>query len=236
MINNNIKAIGFDVGHTLVHYKNPLNWKDAYPNALMQVAAACGFRDAPLQPAIDVLLRYNTREFPRTDEVSADVIFGEILDQWQANSCCLSCAKKAFFSYFQNGSIVYPDVEATLGALQHKSLKLGALTDVAYGMDKEYALQDIAEIAIYFDVIYTSVDIGFRKPHPAGYLLLCKSLCVRPHELIYVGDEQKDIIGANEAGCISVLINRTGKDVDYGQAYTIRHISEISTLAKIKSS
>lgn len=35
-----IKAIGFDVGHTLIKYKNPLNWQGLYRSGLEHAAAA----------------------------------------------------------------------------------------------------------------------------------------------------------------------------------------------------
>ncbi len=35
-----IKAIGFDVGHTLIKYNNPLNWQALYRPGLEHAAAA----------------------------------------------------------------------------------------------------------------------------------------------------------------------------------------------------
>lgn len=37
-----IKAIGFDVGHTLIKYNNPLNWQGLYRSGLEHAAAAAG--------------------------------------------------------------------------------------------------------------------------------------------------------------------------------------------------
>lgn len=225
-----IKAIGFDIGHTLVHYKNPLNWKVSYTPALVQVIEACGFGNVCIDDAISILLKYNTRENPRTIEFSADVIFGEILDVWQQEYAFLPMVKNTFFAYFQNNATLYPDVKRTFTELKQKGFKLGALTDVAYGMDRELALQDVASVMQYLDVAFTSADIGYRKPHTAGYLHLCEALNVAPYELAYVGDEQKDMEGANKAGCISILINRTGLPIDFAQNYTIRNIEDILTL------
>lgn len=38
--------------------------------------------------------------------------------------------------------------------------------------------------------------------------------------MIYVGDEEKDIIGANSLGIYSILINRTNNTIEYGQKKT----------------
>ena len=37
----NIKAIGFDIGQTLVDYNAPLSWKPLFPDALHKVIHAC---------------------------------------------------------------------------------------------------------------------------------------------------------------------------------------------------
>ena len=47
---------------------------------------------------------------------------------------------------------------------------------------------------------------------------------------MYVGDEEKDIVGANRLGITSVLINRTETTADFGQTYTIQSLHELLTL------
>src|SRR5687768_1608086 len=80
-----IKAVGFDLGETLVHYGDaPLNWKSLYEDALCQVGAACGIEptSAQVQSAAAILEEYNTRIHPRTAEVAAGVIFARVLAGW----------------------------------------------------------------------------------------------------------------------------------------------------------
>jgi len=56
---------------------------------------------------------------------------------------------------------------------------------------------------------------------------LLKELVVNSDEMIYVGDEEKDIIGANSLGIYSVLINRTNNDIKYGQKKAIKKLGEL---------
>jgi putative hydrolase of the HAD superfamily len=123
--------------------------------------------------------------------------------------------------------MLYEDTILTLQKLKEKDFKIGILTDVPYGMGKEYVLKDIAQFKEYVDVILTSVEVGYRKPNVQGYKELSSKLCVSESDMIFIGDESKDIIGANNAGMFSVLINRTNEVFNYGQKKTIKSLVEL---------
>lgn len=53
-----------------------------------------------------------------------------------------------------------------------------------------------------------------------GYNNGKERIVVDSNEMIYVGDEEKDIIGANSLGIYSILINRTNNTIEYGQKKT----------------
>lgn len=223
-----IKAIGFDIGHTLINYRNPLNWRALYRPALEQAACGCGIAlsEEMANAATGILLKYNTRVNPREYEVSADMIFGEIVEQWHL---CLDMdtLKTGFYSFFQAKAAPYPETIDTLSTLRQAGIKIGVLTDVAYGMDNRFSLQDIAALSDFIDITLTSVDVGYRKPNSAGFQKLMTALQVSPNEMMYVGDEQKDITGANRLGIASILVNRSEAVLDYGQTYTIKSLHEI---------
>ena len=56
---------------------------------------------------------------------------------------------------------------------------------------------------------------------------MAKKLEVKTNEMIYVGNEEKDISGANNAGIISVLINRTTDMLNYGEMYQYKNLNEM---------
>jgi len=83
-----LHAIGFDLGETLIHYQGmPLSWQALYREALAQVAQSCMYQagEDEITQAVSILARYNTRLHPRTHEVSADTILGEILTAWDVD-------------------------------------------------------------------------------------------------------------------------------------------------------
>ena len=229
---NALRAIGFDLGETLVHYAGlPLNWQSLYPQALARVAEVCGHNVTKSDTILgeQVLIQYNTRLHPRQEEVSAGRILGEVLAAWGLPTPLdMNSVENAFFGFFQQTYAVYSDTVPALQMLQRLEIKIGVLTDVPYGMAKRFVAQDLAPLRSYVNVVLTSVEVGHRKPHPSGYLALASLLGVAPGEMIYVGNEEKDIAGAKAAGMTSILIDRDGNGANFGQGQTIASLEELS--------
>ena len=120
-----------------------------------------------------------------------------------------------------------------MAKLKQYGIKIGILTDVAYGMDNVFSLEDISVLSDFIDIAITSVDVGYRKPNAAGYLKLLDSLEISPNEMIFIGDEEKDIIGAKNLGIFSALINRSKEIKDFGQDYTLESLSGIFTILEL---
>ena len=103
-------------------------------------------------------------------------------------------------------------------------------SDVPYGMDNEYALGDLGKLIEYIDLPYTSNDIGFRKPLGTGLIRIAEEFHIDPSELVFAGDEKKDIECAHNAGTKGILINRKDEDKDFGQDHTINDLSGLLSL------
>lgn len=231
------KAIGFDLGETLIHYAGlPLNWQGLYGQALTRVAEACGhpITEADISAGGTILGRYNTRLHPRLQEVTAEHVLQEVLAAWGLPVVVgIDQVEDAFFGFFQQAYAVYPDTLPALQALQSKGARVGVLTDAPYGMPRRFVERDLAPIAASVDQALTSVEVGHRKPHPSGYFALAERLGVGPSDMAYVGNEEKDIVGANGAGMFSVLIDRAGSGADFGQWRTIASLGELAELKEL---
>jgi putative hydrolase of the HAD superfamily len=231
-----IRGIGFDLGDTLIYYRDtPLNWVALYPDALRLVAAACELSPTPEQmaAAAQALTGYNTRMTPRTHETTAEEILSRVLRSWGLNNAThLPAAIEAFFIFFQQKISTYPETVQVLSSLHARGFPTGILTDVPYGMPRHFVQRDLdrAGISDLFDVLLTSVEVGVRKPEPDGYLALATRLSVAPDEMLYVGNEPKDVIGARRAGVTAVFLDRTGDGGNHGQQFTISTMSGLSDL------
>ena len=224
-----IKAIGFDIGGTLVNYNKPLNWSASYKDAIKYMCEKndIDFTEERFEYAKSVLEKYNTRVNPREKEVSSDVIFGEIFEKWNEDRNKLKQSKKSFYEFFQRAAFLYEDVKILLDYCKENNIKCSVYTDVAYGMDDEYSLKDIEEIRDYIDLKLTSANVGYRKPNKKGFEIMLEKFNCKPEEMLYIGDEQKDIVGPQSIGMKAVLIKRDDKIKEFGQDYTITKLPEI---------
>lgn len=228
------RANGFDLGETLLTYADtPLSWAALYAPALARVAASCHAQpDAAAHAQAEAILaRHNTRLHPRTIEIGAEQIFTEILTAWTVpqKERQLPAALTAFFTFFQQRLTAYPESAVVLTTLRAKGVPLGALSDVPYGMPRTFVENDLrlSGLAPLLDVVLTSVDVGERKPSPTGFHALATALNVPIAALWYVGNEEKDIVGARVAGATAVLIDRENRQPRWGQAHTLRDLCEL---------
>ena len=136
----------------------------------------------------------------------------------------------AVYAFFKADAEPYPETIDTMEKLKQYGMKIGILTDVAYGMDNVFSLEDISVLSDFIDIAITSVDVGYRKPNSAGYLKLLESLEIYPNDMLFIGDEEKDIIGARKLGIVSALINRSKEIKDFGQDYTLESLSDIFSI------
>lgn len=230
------RAVGFDVGDTLLYYAEiPLDWSSYYSVALSAVASACRVTPDTQQLAVgcDILREYNTRVRPRTNEVAAEDIFSRILTAWSLQAADhLEIAIDSFFTFFQHRMCPYPETFSVLRELRASGLRIGALTDVPYGMPQKFVNRDLerARVDGLLHVVITSAMAGVRKPAAGGYHKLADTLGVAPHEMLYVGNEPKDVVGAEQAGVPSALLVRSSTAPDHGQTFTI---SSLTTLLRL---
>lgn len=229
-----IKAVIFDIGQTLVCYPVPLNWSILYRPAFESIAEKhkLNITENEYKHISEVLTKYNTRINPREIEVSSNTIFNEILNGTNISSEYLDVIKNGFYSFFRNDVQIYADAVETLREIKSRNILIGTLSDVAYGMDNSYALEDIKPLLKYVDIPFTSNDVGYRKPNRKGLEILSGKMNVLPSEMIFVGDEKKDVECAINAGAISVLINRDNEEKKYGQTYVIKELKELVTIIK----
>ena len=229
-----MKVIVFDIGGTLMEYKGmPLSWLDYYKTAFEFVRSELGLdiTDDDIDKSYKVMKNYNPRINPREHDISPNVIFSAATDHWQGNFAVFEVIDK-FFASMNLTAHIYSETLDFLDKLKSEGYKIAALTDVAIGMPDELHKSYFAELIPYFDMYVSSISCGYRKPNPKGLQDIADYFGVNVDEMIMIGDEEKDIKTAKRFGCISILINRSNRNVEFEQDYTITDLNGLWEVLK----
>lgn len=100
-----------------------------------------------------------------------------------------------------------PYLDEVLTELKRRGYRLGVITNTVTSHEEHVrmALRKI-DIEKYFDVIVTSVDVGFNKPDERIFLTALKAVNVKPEEAVMVGNRiSSDILGGNRIGMKTIL-------------------------------
>ena len=122
---------------------------------------------------------------------------------------------------------LYPDVIHTLDSLLSDFI-IGLVSN-GNGYPEKCGLPD------RFSFVVFSQDIGISKPDAGIFLEACKHAGCFARELIHVGDSlESDVAGANNAGAVSVWLNRRGlpNNTDIVPDFEIRSLEELLGIIK----
>jgi putative hydrolase of the HAD superfamily len=104
--------------------------------------------------------------------------------------------------------VLFNDVKPTLTDLKGRGLLLGLISNVEQDMNETLTR---LELDSRLDFIVTSLDAGAGKPQPEIFREALRRAGVRAEEALYVGDQYRvDVLGAEGAGIKGILIDRAG--------------------------
>lgn len=229
-----IKAVVFDIGGTLMEYRNMPNvWIDYYKTGFEFVRNKLGLyiSDSDIDKSVEVLKSYNPKIKYREEDIAPQIIFGDACAHWD---CPFKLDEVIDVFYCSMGltPYIYPETVAVLEKLRSQGYIIATLTDVATGMPDELHKSYFTELMPYFDMYVSSLSCGYRKPNPNGLEDIAEHFCIPAKEMIFIGDEEKDILVAKRFGCKSVLIDRNGRGSQFGQDNTVKDLNEFLEVLK----
>ena len=204
----------FDVGGTLMEYIGmPENWASFYEWGLQTVNNhfCCCASPEDITCSVEILQNWNPRITTRDNEISPEWLFQKALDYWENPPPVPECIKVFFYS-LNLRTRIYPDTIPCLSRLREMGVQIAALTDLPSGMPDEFFKRDIQELLPNLDLYVSSAVCGYRKPNPHGLEMIAEHFHVPVHELVLFGDEQKDKLTAENAGCRFVEVRRKDKE------------------------
>ena len=234
-----IEAVFFDVDGTLIDFDR--DWRRAVsattrsiterfpqidPSELVAAYYAAATRawhaikDTPAPP-------WGNADTPRI--VSG--VWHAALAEWPAVRDAAAAHGARIYTRFTRTQVsVFPEVRDCLAVLRAR-YRLGAITN---GSGATH-LPKIAAAGLgeYFASV-TTTDCGAGKPLLAIFTHALASLGAEPARSVYVGDSLPwDIGGANNAGMISIWLNRTGAQPGAGAAVPTAEITSLRELPEM---
>jgi HAD superfamily hydrolase (TIGR01549 family) len=99
-----------------------------------------------------------------------------------------------------------PEMKAALVALQNLGMRLGCVSNAFMGAATLQRIMVEKGLGEHLELIVSSCDLGYRKPHPAIYQAALEAMGVSPEEVIFVGDRlDADVAGPAALGMRTVL-------------------------------
>jgi len=133
-----------------------------------------------------------------------------------------------------------PYLDDVLTELKNRGYKLGVITNTVTSRE-EHVRMALRRTGIekYFDVIVTSVDVGFGKPDEKIFLTALKMVNVKPEEAVMVGNRiSADIAGGNRIGMKTILYKwnqRYMNEITSPEEQPTHTINSLKELPKILS-
>jgi len=114
-------------------------------------------------------------------------------------------------------------VEALIQNLNLKKIPWGIVTNKA----SKFSVPIVTSHPVlkYAQCLISGDDVNISKPSPEGLIKAASMISIQPSEVIYLGDDRRDVIAANDAGMIS-MIARYGylEEGDDGENWNAHHI------------
>ena len=101
---------------------------------------------------------------------------------------------------------VFPEVDEVLCELKQKGVILGVASNIPSVFLREHLKE--FKIEGYFDAVTGQEDCDEQKPSPKPILVTAHKLGTKPHETMYVGDMEEDMIAGKKAHAITAAIVR----------------------------
>jgi FMN phosphatase YigB (HAD superfamily) len=217
----NIKGIIFDLGYTLIEYKED-NWPAVNLKSKQDTYNRLLDEKLPLPPFEQFDTRYETiKEEYRSaafDEQKGWKLTDVLIDLFKEYKID-DPAKYArlfveiFYDSGQDMMYVEDGTVETLKHIKNLGLKIGIISNTIFPADVHDKILERYGLKPYLDFAIFSSEFGWRKPHPKIFEEGIRLMGFAPSEIMYVGDRYNmDALGAQAVGMQPVLKHCTKRE------------------------
>lgn len=198
-----VKVVVFDLGGTLMEYTGmPLNWSDYYYKGFENVInhLKLNIENIDLQKSVDILKSYNPRICGRDYEITPEELFRKAIVHWNRD-VDVNEIIELFFDGLCLKAKIYGYSLNLINECKKHGCKVACLTDLPNGMPDDLFKKEIKVLIDMFDLYVSSQSCGYRKPNKNGILYIANELNVVTSEILFIGDEEKDYLTAQNSKC-----------------------------------
>lgn len=145
---------------------------------------------------------------------------------------CFEEMKKTYSEHWANKTHLYEGIDSLLDKLTLMNIKLGILSNKADHFTKLIVKHFLDKW--HFEAVFGERGGIPRKPDPQAAFEIADIMCLKPHEIIYIGDSGSDMLTAVNAGMygVGVLWGFREKQelIENGANTIVSHPSEILDL------
>jgi len=226
-----IKAVFFDLYHTLVRYEPPREELEAEALKDFGIEVSPEVLRRPLFIA-DEFIYQEIARLPLRNRSKEDTM--ALYAQYQGlllKEAGIEASQKLVLGLlgkmqqFEMKLVLFDDVLPALTDLKSRGLILGLISNI--DRDITPLLKEL-ELPSLLQIVLTSEEAGFNKPQPEIFQAALKQAGVRAPEAIYIGDQyQIDVIGANKAGMKGVLLDRGNYFEEVTDSPRVRSLTQL---------
>lgn len=227
-----IKAVFFDLYHTLVRFEPPREKLESQALKDFGVDVSPEVLHRPLATADEFIYqeiaRRSLSQRSREEKMALYTRYQEIVLREAGIEAGGELVRSVLGKMQQSKMkmVLFDDVAPVLTDFKSRGLILGLISNVEEDMSATFSELGLTA---WLDTVVTSRDSAFSKPQPEIYQEALKKVGVQPAEAVYVGDQyQVDIVGANRAGMKGILLDRGGYSGDITDCPRIQGLSELA--------
>ncbi|NDJ79276.1 MAG: HAD family hydrolase [Chloroflexi bacterium] len=215
-----LKAVLFDLDHTLVDWDSAEPWEDYQPRRMARVFDFVHRNLYPL-PGVDAqsffttyvqvltnawIASSQTLVAPRVAQVLTDTLVAAGLPDSRLD---IDAVLDIYDWQPPAGECAYPDVVEVLPQLRAHGIELGIITNASHPMAwRDRELEAFELLHLFSHCRVSAADVGVIKPHAAIFEHALALMNIRPEEAVFVGDNlDADVRGAQGVGMFAVWRN-----------------------------
>jgi len=125
---------------------------------------------------------------------------------------------------------VGPNVPEAIESLESSGHRIAILSNSIFSADCLLRYLDLFGLGRHFDRVFSSADLGIRKPSPHVFLHVCAEFEKEPSDVWFIGNNlEKDVHGASGAGLNAIYYNRVD---DECEGYSVKDLLEVRDIIR----